>query len=64
MHPQFLCDAVQFVHLEPLATPCVSKRFECHVQADLVSESEAVSYGPGEAIYVNDVTLDSLFFDP
>jgi hypothetical protein len=54
---------MQFIELEALCAPRVRQRFERHVRADLVSESEAVSNRASEAVDANGLTLDAVLLD-
>jgi hypothetical protein len=63
LHAQLLGNSIQFVEVEPFASPRVRQRFERDVETDLVPESEAIRDGSGEVIDANVVPLDAMFFD-
>ena len=54
LYAQLPGNSVQFVEIEALAAPCLRERFERHIEANLVSESKAVSNGASEAVDAND----------
>jgi hypothetical protein len=54
---------MQFIQVETFAAPRLCERFECHVEADSVSESKAVSNSTGEAVDANGMALDAMLLD-
>ena len=57
--------APKLIHSEPTLTPAIVKRFECHVETDLVPELEAIGDRLGRRVdtyldALNDVGLDAL----
>jgi len=63
LHVKLLGDPIQFIELEPLTSPCPSKSLERHVEADLVSESKAVSDRASNAVDANNLPFDAVLFD-
>lgn len=59
-----LRDAVELVEVESLAAPRFRERLEAHVQADGVSEAEAVRDGAGDTIDFQALALDAMLLDP
>jgi hypothetical protein len=64
LHTKLLGDPIQFIKLQPFATPCVRQRLQGHVKADLVSKSKTVSHRPGEAVDANNLSFDTVLLDP
>lgn len=63
LNTQSRCNAVEFVQAQSLCAPRFGKRFERHVESDLVPESEAVRNCACHAVDAHGLALDTVVLD-